>query len=317
MRYLIAGGAGFIGSNLVKRLLDAGEDVVVLDDHSTSKPENLRPVISHSKLIFKKIDITNPSLMEGISSYGFDYVINLACPASPIHYQRIPIKTMDTCYIGTKNLLEIAKKAKATFLQASTSEVYGDPAVHPQVEEYWGNVNTYGPRACYDEGKRAAEALICEYQRLGVKTRVIRIFNTYGPNMAVDDGRVVSNFICQALQNKDITIYGTGSQSRSFQYVDDLIDGLLLVLKGDYDKPINIGNPHEFCMMYLATEIIQLIPNTTSNIVFQSLPQDDPKQRCPDISKMKDLYGWEPKIQLKEGLLRTIEYFRTQLMLGK
>jgi UDP-glucuronate decarboxylase len=309
--FLIAGGAGFIGSNMVGRLLRDGHEVTVVDDLSTGSEENLIPYIAEPLFDYIKADIR-----EYNDDVEYDRIINLACPASPIAYQLNPIQTMLTNVQGTYNLLGLAYMKGARFLQASTSEVYGDPTVHPQPEEYWGHVNCYGPRACYDEGKRAAEALVYDFQRVvQLDCRIVRIFNTYGPNMAHNDGRVVSNFIVQALQNKPLTIYGDGSQSRSFCYVDDTIEAILRVLEGSYTHPLNVGNPKEFSMLELAAEVLSICGKLYQDgmIQYYTLPQDDPKCRQPNINKIRELYGWEPKIQLKDGLRKTIEYFKRPL----
>jgi UDP-glucuronate decarboxylase len=322
-KYLIAGGAGFIGTNMVKRLLGEGHYVTVIDDLSTGSEKNLEPFIAEPYFDFVKADVCDYN-----DSENYDRVINLACPASPVHYQTDPIHTMLSNVQGTYNLLGFAYLKKARFLQASTSEVYGDPSVHPQPEEYWGNVNCYGPRSCYDEGKRAAESLVFDFQRVvNMDARIVRIFNTYGPNMAVNDGRVVSNFIVQALKGEKLTIYGDGSQSRSFCHVDDTVEAILRVLEGDYSKPLNVGNPGEFTMLELAKAVLKATGKKgkklfngdllEANIAFYTLPQDDPRQRRPDISKIKNLYGWEPKITLSEGLKSTVEYFKDALEEGR
>jgi UDP-glucuronate decarboxylase len=314
MHYLVAGGAGFLGSHLTKRLLKDGHDVTVIDNLCTGQFENIGnlPVTRSYQFTFLHEDI---NYIRGASSFindNFDGIFNLACPASPIHYQNIPIETTLTCVIGTNNLLELAKYYGCKILQASTSEIYGDPQISPQPESYVGHVNSYGPRACYDEGKRAAEALFYDYRRIhNVDTRIIRIFNTYGPNMCINDGRVVSNFIVQALKNEEITIYGDGSQTRSFCYVDDLIDGMLTVFNSDIQTPVNVGNPGEFSMLELAEKIIK-ITNSKSKLKFLPLPGDDPKQRRPDISLIKSL-GWEPKIPLDDGIVKAIVYFKQKI----
>ena len=314
--YIIAGGAGFLGSHLTRKLLNEGNHVIVIDNLCTGQISNIQDLLEGSQPNFSFIggsinDITSSALA------GFDRIdgiFNLACPASPIHYQNIPIETTLTCVIGTNNLLKLAKHYGCKILQASTSEVYGDPKITPQPESYVGHVNSYGPRACYDEGKRAAEALFYDYRRIHkVDTRIVRIFNTYGPNMCVDDGRVVSNFIVQALRGEDITIYGDGQQTRSFCYVDDLIDGMLSVFNSDIQTPVNIGNPGEFTMLELAEKIIR-ITKSNSKITFKPLPEDDPKQRRPDITLAKTL-NWQPKISLDIGLQNTVEYFCGQLKL--
>jgi UDP-glucuronate decarboxylase len=309
MRILIAGAAGFLGSHLAEKLIALGHNVIGIDDISTGRLVNLDCVINHERFEFINHDVRNPLDIK------IDAILNFACPASPIHYQSDPVKTIETNFLGVINLLHLAKNQEILLLQASTSEIYGDPTISPQHEAYWGNVNPIGIRSCYDEGKRAAETLCFDYKRqYSVDTRVIRIFNTYGPNMALHDGRVVSNFIVQALQGHDITIYGDGSQTRSFCYVDDLIEGILkvLFLKNPIGAPINLGNPIEFSMHQLAEQVIALT-GSDSRIVFENLPQDDPKQRKPDISRAKEILGWEPGTQLNEGLAKTIEYFRGEL----
>ena len=302
MNYLVAGGAGFLGSNLTDRLLKEGHEVVVLDDFSTGTLENL----AHHR------DNQNLQIIDrDVSSYielDVDGIFNLACPASPVQYQLDPVQTIRTSFVGSLNLLELARKRGIKIFQASTSEVYGDPTISPQVEEYWGNVNPVGIRACYDEGKRAAETLFFDFHRqYGTDIKVARIFNTYGPRMAIDDGRVVTNFIASALRGEPITIYGEGTQTRSFCYVDDLVDGFMLLFSSDssVQGPINLGNPAEFTMLELATIVLELT-NSSSQITFLPLPQDDPKQRCPDISKAIEKLAWTPKIDLKQGLTRTI-----------
>lgn len=306
-RILVTGGAGFIGSNLCNRLIDEGHDVICLDNFFTGSKDNVRHLLGHDHFELVRHDVIDPYTAE------VDQIYNLACPASPIHYQYNPIKTIKTSVMGAINMLGLAKYTNAKILQASTSEVYGDPIVHPQVESYWGNVNPIGIRSCYDEGKRCAETLFMDYHRQNdVRIKIIRIFNTYGPNMHPNDGRVVSNFIMQALRNEDITIYGTGEQTRSFQYVDDLVEAMIRMMNtgDDFIGPVNLGNPGEFTMLELANKVIELT-ESKSNIVFRPLPGDDPKQRRPDISLAKEkLNGWEPKIQLEEGLSRTIEYFK-------
>ena len=312
MNYLIAGGAGFLGSHLVKKLLSEGHNVKVIDNFCTGNIENIREHLGNDNFSVFSIDINDlhdPNILGDDDIHG---IFNLACPASPIHYQNIPIETTLTCVIGTNNLLKLAVKHGCKILQASTSEVYGDPEISPQHEHYLGHVNSYGPRACYDEGKRAAEALFYDYKRIhGVNTRIVRIFNTYGPNMSVADGRVVSNFIVQALKNEEITIYGDGSQTRSFCYVDDLIDAMLTVFNSDIQTPVNIGNPGEFSMLELAEKVIKST-HSKSKIKYYPLPGDDPKQRRPDISLVNSL-GWNPKIPLDNGLYTTVEYFRTKI----
>ncbi|MBN2660650.1 MAG: SDR family oxidoreductase [Tannerellaceae bacterium] len=305
---LVTGGAGFIGSHLCARLLEEGNYVICLDNYFTGSVNNILHLEKNPYFELVRHDITSPYSAE------IDEIYNLACPASPVYYQVDPIQTVKTSVMGAINMLGLAKRKKAKILQASTSEVYGDPFEHPQTESYWGNVNPIGPRSCYDEGKRCAETLFMDYHRQNdVRVKIIRIFNTYGPCMSPNDGRVVSNFIVQALQNKDITIYGDGTQTRSFQYVDDLIEGMVRMMKtgDDFTGPVNIGNPGEFSMLELAELIIKLT-GTKSKIVFRPLPGDDPKQRKPDISLAKEkLGGWEPNIALEDGLKETIKYFRT------
>ena len=305
--YLVAGGAGFIGSHLVERLLKERNKVTVVDDLSTGSANNIAKFKDTVGFEFRKEDVCNYN-----DSDSYDFVINLACPASPVHYQTNPINTMLTNVQGTYNLLGFSFLKGARFLQASTSEVYGDPSIHPQPESYWGNVNCYGPRACYDEGKRAAETLVYDFQRAAqLDARIVRIFNTYGPNMAVNDGRVVSNFIVQALKGNPITIYGDGQQTRSFCYVTDTVDAILKTLHGSYAAPLNVGNPNEYTMMELAQAVLEAVGASDSQISYFTLPQDDPKQRKPDISKIYELYGWEPTIMLDKGLSDTVQYFRT------
>jgi len=306
-RILVTGGAGFVGSHLCERLLKDGNEVICLDDFFTGSKQNVIHLLSNPYFEIMRHDVTMPFTAE------VDEIYNLACPASPVHYQFDAIHTVKTSVMGAINVLGLAKRIKAKVLQASTSEVYGDPFVHPQTENYWGNVNPIGIRSCYDEGKRCAETLFMDYHRTnGVKIKIIRIFNTYGPRMHPNDGRVVSNFIVQALQNHDITVYGKGEQTRSFQYVDDLIEGMVRFMNADESAigPINIGNPGEYKIIELAEKVIKLT-GSKSKIIYQPLPQDDPLQRCPDISYAKKLLGWEPKIQLEEGLTKTIEYFKT------
>lgn len=305
---LVTGGAGFIGSHLCARLLEEENYVICLDNYFTGSVNNILHLEKNPYFELVRHDITSPYSAE------IDEIYNLACPASPVYYQVDPIQTVKTSVMGAINMLGLAKRKKAKILQASTSEVYGDPFEHPQTESYWGNVNPIGPRSCYDEGKRCAETLFMDYHRQNdVRVKIIRIFNTYGPCMSPNDGRVVSNFIVQALQNKDITIYGDGTQTRSFQYVDDLIEGMVRMMNtgDDFTGPVNIGNPGEFSMLELAELIIKLT-ETKSKIVFRPLPGDDPKQRKPDISLAKEkLGGWEPNIALEDGLKETIKYFRT------
>lgn len=309
-RILITGGAGFIGSHLCERLINEGHDVICLDNYFTGSKDNIRHLLDNHNFELVRHDITSPYFAE------VDEVYNLACPASPPYYQYNPIKTMKTSIYGAMNTLGLTKRIRAKILQASTSEVYGDPEVHPQPESYWGHVNPIGIRSCYDEGKRAAETLFMDYYRQnGVRIKIIRIFNTYGPRMNPNDGRVVSNFIMQALRNEDITIYGTGLQTRSFQYIDDLIEGMtrMMATGDDFIGPVNIGNPGEFTMLELAQKVIDLT-NSRSSIVHMPLPGDDPQQRKPDISlAMEKLNGWQPQIQLEEGLKKTITYFENHL----
>ena len=306
-RILVTGGAGFIGSHLCRRLLNEGNDVICLDNFFTGSKENIRPLIGNDHFELVRHDVINPYYAE------VDEVYNLACPASPIHYQYNPIKTIKTSVMGAINMLGLAKEVRAKILQASTSEVYGDPFIHPQIESYWGNVNPIGIRSCYDEGKRCAETLFMDYHRQNnVRIKIIRIFNTYGPNMHPQDGRVVSNFIMQALRGEDITIYGDGMQTRSFQYVDDLIEGMVRMMHTDDDftGPVNIGNPGEFTMLELAEMVLRLT-GSHSRIVFKPLPADDPHQRQPNIDLAREkLGGWQPTVSLEDGLNRTIDYFR-------
>jgi UDP-glucuronate decarboxylase len=310
-KILITGGAGFVGSHLCKRLLNEGNEVICLDNYFTGAKKNIVELLDHPYFEMVRHDITESYYAE------VDEIYNLACPASPVHYQYNPIKTIKTSVLGAINVLGLAKRVKAKVLQASTSEVYGDPLVHPQPESYWGHVNPIGIRSCYDEGKRCAETLFMDYHNQNnVAIKIIRIFNTYGPNMNPVDGRVVSNFIVQALQGKDITIFGDGLQTRSFQYVDDLVEGMIRMMGSDpsFLGPVNLGNPNEFTMLELAEAIIELT-GSKSKIIHLELPQDDPKQRQPDISLAKEkLEGWEPKIQLREGLITTISYFDKLLL---
>lgn len=304
-RILVTGGAGFLGSHLCERLLREGNDVICVDNLFTGSKDNIRHLMENPYFEFIRHDITEPLYVE------VDEIYNLACPASPIHYQHDPIKTAKTNVIGTLNMLGLAKRVKAKILQASTSEIYGDPEVHPQPESYWGHVNSIGIRSCYDEGKRMAETLCFDYHRMyGVKIKVVRIFNTYGPRMALNDGRVVSNFITQALKGENITIYGDGSQTRSFCFVDDLIEGMVRLMNSreDFVGPVNMGNPEEFSMKELAEKIIQLT-GSKSQIVYMELPQDDPKQRKPVIDLAKKELSWQPEISLQDGLKKTINYF--------
>lgn len=306
-KILVTGGAGFLGSHLCENLVAQGHHVLVVDNYFTGSKQNIQHLLQYPNFEIIRQDICIPLYME------VDEIYNLACPASPYYYQLDPIQTMKTSVIGAFNMLGLAKRTGAKILQASTSEVYGDPTVHPQPESYWGNVNPIGPRSCYDEGKRAAETLFFDYHRQhGVQIKVIRIFNTYGPRMAVNDGRVVSNFIVQALQGKNITIYGDGSQTRSFCYVDDLIRGMIMYMEAQNEShpgPINLGNPGEFTMLELAQKVIALT-GSTSNIEYHDLPKDDPRQRRPDIHRANTILGWEPTVDLDTGLAKTIDYFR-------
>ncbi|MDM7954505.1 MAG: SDR family oxidoreductase [Cyanobium sp. CZS 25K] len=309
-RNLITGGAGFLGSHLVDRLMEAGEEVICLDNFHTGRKDNIRHWLGHANFELIRHDVTVPIRLE------VDRVWHLACPASPVHYQSNPIKTAKTSFLGTYNMLGLARRVGARLLLASTSEVYGDPEVHPQPESYRGCVNTIGIRSCYDEGKRIAETLCFDYQRMhGTEIRVMRIFNTYGPRMLPDDGRVVSNFIVQALQGLPLTLYGDGSQTRSFCYVDDLIEGMIRLMNGDHTGPINIGNPGEFTIRQLAERVRDRI-RPGLELTTQPLPQDDPLQRKPVIDLARDLLGWEPKLSLDEGLEPTIAYFRERLQEG-
>lgn len=307
-KILVTGGAGFVGSHLCERLLNEGNEVICLDNYFTGNKKNILHLIENPFFEIVRHDIIEPYYAE------VDEIYNLACPASPIHYQYNPIKTMKTSVMGAINVLGLAKRVKAKVLQASTSEVYGDPNIHPQSESYWGNVNPIGVRSCYDEGKRCAETLFMDYHNQNdVKIKIIRIFNTYGPNMNSEDGRVVSNFIVQALKGENLTIFGDGTQTRSFQYVDDLVEGMIRMMNSDDDfiGPVNLGNPIEFTMLELAETIIKLT-HSKSKLIFLDLPKDDPKQRQPDINLAKDrLSGWNPNIELEVGLKKTIKYFKT------
>ena len=309
VKLLVTGGAGFLGSHLCDRLLLEGHEVICVDNFYTGNKRNLDHLINHPNFEFIRHDITFPLYLE------VDGIFNLACPASPVHYQRNPVQTLKTSVHGAINMLGLAKRTSATILQASTSEVYGDPEISPQHEEYWGRVNPIGIRSCYDEGKRAAETLFMDYNRqFNVDIRIARIFNTYGPRMAVDDGRVVSNFIVQALKGQEITMYGDGSQVRSFCFVSDLIDGLTkLFFTKSISTPVNLGNPKPVTMLELADEVIKLT-NSTSKIVFRNLPLDDPRTREPDIEKAVQLLNWKPSVSREKGLLETIEYFRSQVL---
>lgn len=308
-KILVTGGAGFLGSHLCERLLKNNHEVICIDNYFTGQKKNVIHLINNPYFELIRHDVTRPFFIE------VDEIYNLACPASPIHYQYNPIKTIKTSVAGAINMLGLAKRIKAKILQASTSEIYGDPKIHPQPESYWGHVNPIGSRSCYDEGKRCAESLFVNYHfQNDVRIKIARIFNTYGPRMHPNDGRVVSNFIVQALLNKDITIYGDGSQTRSFQYIDDLIEGMIKLMETDdlFWQPINLGNPNEFSVLELANLIINLT-KTKSKIVFKPLPEDDPTQRKPDIKLAKKTLNWEPKIQLEEGLKKTIDFFKQSL----
>lgn len=319
MRILVTGGAGFLGSHLCDRLLKDGHEVVCLDNLFTGRKTNIAHLLAHPAFEFVRHDVIDPFKFE------VEQIYNLACPASPIHYQRNPVETIKTSFLGMMNVLELALKTKARVFHTSTSEIYGDPDIHPQPESYWGNVNTIGTRSCYDEGKRAAETLCADYYReYAVDVRMIRIFNTYGPNMHPQDGRVISNFIMQALKNKDITLYGDGLQTRSFQYVDDLVQAILLFMalepkkvkaffaKKEMSVPVvNVGNPGEYTIKQLAQETLRQLPESKSQLVYEPLPKDDPKRRKPDITLAHELLGWTPSVPLREGLGRTIAYFRT------
>ena len=318
LKALVTGGAGFLGSHLCRRLLSDGYEVTAMDNLFTGTKANIYDLFGNPKFSFVLHDVTHPLWGQ------FDEIYNLACPASPIHYQKNPVETLKSSVLGMMNVLDLALKTKARVLHTSTSEIYGDPLVHPQVETYWGNVNTIGVRSCYDEGKRCAETLCADYSReYGVDVRMVRIFNTYGPNMHPKDGRVISNFIMQALANADITLFGDGSQTRSFQYCDDLIEAFrrymeldrsvvqtFFARKGLGASVINTGNPGEYTIKQLAEETLRLMPDSTSKLVYEPLPKDDPKRRKPDISYAKELLGWEPKVPLVEGLAKTIDYFR-------
>lgn len=309
-RILVTGGAGFIGSHLCKRLIDEGNEVICADNLFTGSKKNIEALLENNRFEFMRHDVTKELLVE------VDQIYNLACPASPVHYQYNPVKTMKTSVLGAVNMLGLAKRVRGRILQASTSEVYGNPHVHPQPEGYWGNVNPIGIRSCYDEGKRAAETLFFDYHRQnGVDIKVIRIFNTYGPNMNLDDGRVVSNFIVQALKGEDITIYGDGRQTRSFCYVDDLVEGMVRMMnsRDGFTGPVNLGNPGEFTMLELAEKVLALT-GSKSKIVYKPLPQDDPTQRKPVIDLAKRELDWEPKVALEEGLKKTIAYFEQVCM---
>jgi UDP-glucuronate decarboxylase len=306
-KILITGGAGFVGSHLCERLLNEGNEVYCLDNFFTGQKENVIHLLDNPYFELIRHDVTTPFFIET------DQIYNLACPASPVHYQYNPIKTIKTSVMGAINMLGLAKRVGAKILQASTSEVYGDPLVHPQPESYWGHVNPIGDRACYDEGKRSAETLFVNYHKQNnVDIKIIRIFNTYGPNMHPNDGRVVSNFIVQALKNHDITVYGEGNQTRSFQYVDDLVEGMIRLMnsRDGFTGPVNVGNPNEFTILELAQKVIKLT-GSKSKIIYKPLPSDDPMQRQPDISLAKKELDWSPKVQLDEGLIKTIRFFKT------
>jgi len=307
-RILVTGGAGFIGSHLCERLLGEGNEVICLDTFFTGRKENIAHLMDNPVFEVVRHDVTEPVLIE------VDQIYNLACPASPVHYQYNPVKTIKTNIMGTLNMLGLAKRVRARILQASTSEVYGDPKVHPQTEDYWGNTNPIGPRACYDEGKRCAETLMFAYNKQnGVDIKVIRIFNTYGPRMLENDGRVVSNFIVQALRGQDLTIYGDGSQTRSFCYVDDLVDGIIKMMdNNDVTGPVNLGNPGEFTVLELAN-IIRRLTGSSSKVIRMPLPPDDPVQRRPDITIAKKTLNWDPTIKLEDGLKKTINYFSERI----
>ncbi len=306
-RILVTGGAGFVGSHLCRRLLAEGADVLCVDNFFTGTKENILDLLDNPKFELMRHDVTFPLYVE------VDRIYNLACPASPVHYQFDAVQTTKTSIHGAINMLGLAKRTRARILQASTSEVYGDPEVHPQPESYWGRVNPIGLRSCYDEGKRCAETLFFDYHRQhDLEIRVVRIFNTYGPNMHPNDGRVVSNFIVQALTNQDITIYGDGSQTRSFQYIDDLVEGMVRMMENEdgFPGPVNIGNPGEFTIKQLAETVLEMIPESKSQLVYRPLPADDPKQRQPDTSLAREKLGWEPAVPFHEGLEKTIAFFR-------
>ena len=308
MRILVTGGAGFIGSHLCERLLSEGNEVLCLDNFFTGRRENIFPLLDNPRFELLRHDVTEPILLE------VDQIYNLACPASPVHYQYNPVKTVKTNVMGTINMLGLAKRVRARILQASTSEVYGDPLVHPQTEDYWGNVNPIGLRSCYDEGKRLAETLMTDYHRQNkVDIRIARIFNTYGPRMLEDDGRVVSNFIVQALRGQPLTLYGEGQQTRSFCYVEDLIEGLIRLMNVDgLNEPVNLGNPGEFTIMQLAEEVIKAC-DSKSGFTYVPLPADDPRQRKPDITRAQTALGWNPTIPLRDGLKRTVDDFKARV----
>ncbi len=305
-RILVTGGAGFLGSFLCEKLLKEGNEVISLDNYFSGNKRNIEHLLANSRFETIRHDVTQPIHLE------VDEIYNFACPASPVHYQHNPVHTTKTCVMGAINMLELARNVKAKIIQASTSEIYGDPLVHPQKEEYWGNVNTMGARSCYDEGKRAAETLFFDYHKqYGVEIKIIRIFNAYGPRMSIDDGRVVSNFIVQALRGEDLTVYGKGDQTRSFCFVDDLVEGItnFMNLKSDEIGPINLGNPEEFTILELAEKVLKLT-NSKSKIIYSTLPQNDPMQRKPVIERAKNLINFSPKIDLEKGLEKTIQYFK-------
>ena len=308
MRILITGGAGFIGSHLCERLIAEGQEVICLDNFFTGRRENIMPLLDNPRFELLRHDVIEPILLE------VDQIYNLACPASPVHYQYNPVKTVKTNVMGTINMLGLAKRVRARILQASTSEIYGDPLEHPQTESYWGNVNPIGLRSCYDEGKRLAETLMMDYHRQnGVDIRIARIFNTYGPRMLQDDGRVVSNFIVQALRGERLTIYGAGDQTRSFCYVDDLVEGLVRLMNTErFAGPVNLGNPGEFTIKQLAEQVVAMC-GSESGVKYLPLPQDDPKQRQPDITRAQELLAWVPTVPLHEGLKKTVAYFRERV----
>jgi UDP-glucuronate decarboxylase len=314
-KILVTGGAGFLGSHLCDRLVAQGHEVIALDSLFTGSQKNLQGLIANPLFKFVKHDVVDTLTVKALGVDTLDEIYNLACPASPVHYQYDPIHTMKTSVLGAINMLELARSTGAKVFQASTSEVYGDPSVHPQPEDYWGNVNTIGIRSCYDEGKRAAETLFFDYQRAHkLRIKMVRIFNTYGPRMAADDGRVVSNFIVQALRGEDLTVYGDGTQTRSFCYADDLVEGFIRLMNADDNVvgPINLGNPGEFTMIELAEKVLRLT-GSNSKLIHMPLPQDDPKQRRPDITKAKQYLDWEPTVPLEQGLVRTIAYFKEAL----
>ncbi len=309
MRVLVTGGAGFIGSHLCDRLVKDGHSVICMDNLVTGAMRNINHLMDNSSFEFIEHDVSRYIEVDG----DVDYVLHFACPASPVDYQNLPIQTMKVDSLGTLNTIGVAKAKDSAYMQASTSEVYGDPLVHPQTESYWGNVNPIGVRSVYDEAKRFSEALVMAYHRVhGIDTRIVRIFNTYGSRMRIDDGRVVPNFISQALRSQPLTVFGDGKQTRSFCYIDDEVEGIMRLMESDYHEPVNIGNPGEYNMLELADVILDLT-GSESEITFEPLPEDDPKVRCPDITLAKKLLKWEPKVQLRDGLGKTIEYFREVL----